>query len=343
MTSFTRRTFVSSMALQAVRLPRKVRVCLIGLQGHPSEITDPLPSLPDVELAGIADAAAKPRAGARLYTDWRRMLDQEKPDLVAVCNAGGPPRVEAILEVTQRGLPWIAEKPLANTMGDLNRIRQALRKKPVRYSMLLPMRFDPSYLALRKLVGDGAVGEVAQISAQKSYKWGNQSQWKRDPVTYGGTLPWIGSHMVDLMRWTSAREFTEVFTFQAQVGKFPEIGAMENTTGSVFQLDNRGVGTLHMDYYRPESAPTHGDDRLRLAGTKGVAEYMAATGVTLLTEGKKPEVIRDLPEKQSVFVDFLESVYGGKTQSLSEADIFRVCEIVLKARESGETGRPVKL
>jgi len=329
--------------VQAVRLPKQVRVALIGLQGHPAEITGPLNRLPDVELAGIADAEAKPRGNARLYKDWREMLDKEKPDVVAINNAGGPPRVEAILEATRRGLPWIAEKPLANTRADLQRIRDALRKNPVRFSMLLPMRFDPPYLALKKLVDDGAVGEVAQISAQKSYKAGQRAPWMLDPVSYGGTLPWIGIHMTDLMMHTSGRDFKEVFTIQAHVGDFPGIGNMENTTSTVFRLDNRGTATLHMDYYRPESSPTHGDDRLRLAGTKGVAEYMAATGVTLLTEGRKPEVIGDLPPAQSVFVDFLESIYLGKPQSLSEKDIWRNCEVVLAARESAETNRPLPI
>ena len=58
---------------------------------------------------------------------------------------------------------------------------------------------------------------------------------------------------------------------------------METATASVLQLDNGGLATLRVDYFRPETAPTHGDDRLRLAGTKGIVEYQASTGVTLMT------------------------------------------------------------
>src|SRR5437763_16395480 len=141
--------------------------------------------------------------------------------------------------------------------------------------------------------------------------------------------------MVDLMRFTSGREITEAVSFQARV-VHPEIGEMENTTATIFRLDNGGTAALHMDYLRPETAPTHGDDRLRLAGTEGVVEYQEATGVTLVTGKEKPRVLTDLPLGGSLFLDFLESVYNGKPAGLTPADIWKVNEIVLAARESAE-------
>jgi hypothetical protein len=91
-----------------------------------------------------------------------------------------------------------------------------------------------------------------------------------------------------------------------------------------------------MDYLRPETAPTHGDDRLRLAGTKGVVEYQAATGVTLVTDRQEPVTVRDLPPQRSLFLNFLDHVYNGKPTGLSMADIWRANEIVLAAREAAE-------
>jgi predicted dehydrogenase len=344
----------SALAAQAapelVRLPRKIRVAVLGLDGHPTEIFDPLPRLPDVEVVALAAAdeqamvrtARNPRlSAARRYTDYRRMLDREKLDLVAVCNSNGE-RAAAILACVERKLHVIAEKPLAIEHADLERIKKNVAQTGVRLSMLLPMRFSPPYLALKKVAASGEIGEVVQIAAQKSYKAGDRAPWFKKRSTYGGTIPWIGSHMVDLMRWASGREFTEVFSYQNRIG-FPEMGDMENVTASVFRLDNGGAGVLRMDYFRPATAPTHGDDRLRLAGLKGVAEYQAATGVTVMSEKEKPRVITELPPAGSVFVDFLESVYNGKAPALSLEDIYRVCEIVLAARDSAEQHRVVRL
>lgn len=332
-----------------VRLPRKVRIAIIGFDGHPGEITGVLSRLPDVEVAAISDkpaamarAARNPRfAGAKQFTDYERMLDGEKVDVVAVCNNNGE-RAGAVIASAKRGLNVIAEKPLAIVTSDLERVKQAVSASGIHLGMLLPMRYSPSYLALKQIVDSGEIGEIALISAQKSYKAGSRPEWMLHPETYGGTIPWIGIHMVDLMRWTSGREFTATASFQGIVGS-PGNKAMENTTASIFQLDNGGTATLRMDYFRPESAPTHGDDRLRLAGTKGVAEYMGATGVTVVTDKAKSRVISDLPPGGSVFIDYLLSVYAGKEPTLTLKDIYRTNEIVLAARDAADQRTILKL
>ena len=148
--------------------------------------------------------------------------------------------------------------------------------------------------------------------------------------------------MVDLMRWISGREFAEAVSLQTRIG-YPEYGQMENTTGTLFRLDNGGVAVLHMDYLRPQTAATHGDDRLRLAGTGGVVEYQQATGVTVVTGKQNARSITELPQSRSLFLDFLDAVYNGKPAGLSLSDIYRVNEIVLGARESAEKRAFVKL
>jgi predicted dehydrogenase len=335
---------------EPVRLGRTVRIAVLGFDGHPGEITSRLAQLPDLEVAAVFDAdpavtaraVRNPRmAKAKQYTDYRRMLDAEKLDLVAVCNSNGE-RAEAILACVSRKLNVIAEKPLAVEWDDLNRVKKAVARSGIKLGMLLPMRYDPSYLALKKIVDSGEIGEVAQIGAQKSYKAGERPAWMRNRKTYGGTIPWIGIHMIDLMRFTSGRDMTAVASFQTRIA-FPEIGDMENVTGSLFKLDNSGIGTLRMDYLRPDTAATHGDDRLRLAGIKGVAEYQASTGVTLMSGARKPETIRDLVRAGSVFIDYLLYAYTGATPTLSLADIYRTNEIVLGARDAAEKGQLVRL
>jgi predicted dehydrogenase len=349
----TRRTWLAgslagavevAAAAGPVRLPQHVRVGLIGLDGHYDEIVEALKGIPDAELVAVADRSESlpaRLAGAHLYQDYRQMLDRERLDVVGVCNTNGE-RAEAVLACLERKLHVAAEKPLALERAGLDAIRRAVARQGVRLTMLLEMRFEPQYAAIRRLVAAGAIGEVAQISAQKSYKSGGRPEWFRHRNSYGGTIPWIGIHMVDLMRWTSGREFTEAMSYQMRIG-FPELGDMENVTGSLFRLDNGGIGMLNMDYLRPAAAPTHGDDRLRLAGTQGVVEYQAATGVTLMTGARPPEIIKEFPEKRWLFTDFLESIYLGKPSGLPEADIFRVNEIALAARESADHHQIVQL
>ncbi len=350
--NLSRRTVLAGLApaalaaVEPVKLPRKVRVAVWGLDGHPGEYTKPLARYPDVEIVGVQDqnlaAAEKYAKGkAKVYTDPRKMLDEQKPDVVGVSNNDGE-RAAAILECVQRKMHVIAEKPVAMTHADLGRIRKAVAAQNVELGMLLPMRWERPYQALKKIVEQGEIGEVIQISSQKSYVLGERPEWMRNRKTYGSTILWIGIHMFDLMRYTSGREMKSVCGFQGIAGDLRQ-GDMENTTTSSFRLDNGGTATLHMDYCRPAAAGSHGDDRLRLAGTKGIAEYMAATGVTLLAPGRKSEKVTELPPEGSIFAEFLDHVYLGKPTSLSHDEIYRICEITIAAHEAAISGKVISL
>jgi len=144
-----------------------------------------------------------------------------------------------------------------------------------------------------------------------------------------------------LMRWISGREFTSAAAFHSNVG-VPEIGEMENNSAVIFKLDNRGTASLRMDYLRPATAPSHGDDHLRIVGTKGVLEYQQGE-LTLITDTQRPAKVDDLTRVKPLFIDFLESVYGGKPHLIFPADIFRVSEIVLKARDAADANKVVRL
>lgn len=336
-------SLLASETQRAVRLTRRVRLGMIGFDGHPEEVLGQLPRLPDVELIAYAvdgtdaTALASSRKNpavrrARSYDTHDALLAAEKLDLVAVCNNDGR-RCRAILACADHGLSVIAEKPFALTRHDLALVHQAYSQSGLRISMLLPMRFEPPYLALQSIVASGEIGEVLQITGQKSYQLGPRPEWQKHRESYGSTVLWIGIHMIDLMRHCSGREFVEAAGYQAHVA-YPEIGDMENVTAAVYKLDNGGLATLHMDYLRPATASGHGDDRLRMAGTRGIAEYLGDLGVVVMSDKGKPRTVAPLPAKQSVFMDFIESLYLGKSPLLSAADIFRVNEITLATHEA---------
>jgi predicted dehydrogenase len=333
-----------------VSFPKKIRLGFIGLVpgAHSGDVIGPLNRLPDVEVAAIAEPQAdliarvkkNPRlASAKEYADMKQMLDAEELDVVAVCNNDGE-RAGAVIECARRKINVIAEKPLAINRTDLEKVKKTVQESGVKLGMLLPMRYSAPYRALRDIVSSGAIGEVIQMSSQKSYKLGQRPDWFKKQETYGSTILWIGIHMIDLMRFASGRKYTHASSFMGRVG-FPGLGDMETTTTSSFRLDNGGTATLHMDYCMPETNPTHGDDRMRLAGTKGVAEYMAATGVTLVTSGSKPAKVEKLPASGLLFVDYLEYAFNGKPATLTHEEIFAACEATLAAHEAAVKNKVV--
>jgi predicted dehydrogenase len=335
-----------------VRLPHKIRLAMAGFDGHPEEVLRALPQLPDVELVAVTSDGSAPEelanalknryvAKAHRYDTLEQLLAAEQLDMVAVCNNDGR-RSAAILACAARKLNVIAEKPVALNRADLDAIYAAVERGGIHLGMLLPMRFSPHYMAMRRIVESGAIGEVLQMQAQKSYQLGPRPAWQLHADTYGSTILWIGPHSIDLMLFVGGRRFTEAVSLHSHIG-FPEAGDMQNVSATLFRLDNGGSATMHLDYLRPAAASGHGDDRLRVSGTRGIVEYQPSTGVTLMTEKSAPEVVKVVPQRQSVFLDFLQSVYQGAKPVLSWPDIMRTSEVTLAAHLAAEQHRFVAI
>ena len=332
-----------------VTLPQPVRVGIVGLEGHFSEVLTAARRLPQIEITAVTmnspleleRAATQPLiTPARKYQDYRRMLDAEELDVVALCGRNAS-RSARLLECVERGLAVAAEKPLAVSLEQLKTIRQAVARAKVPLTMLLPMRFRPPYLAMKSLVESHQIGEPVALSAQKSYQLGERPKWMTRRSTFGGSIPYVAVHPVDLLRFVSGREMVETAAFHSRVG-FPELDEMENNAALIYRLDNGGTANIRLDFLRPKAAPSHGDDRLRLAGTRGVVEYKGGS-LTLVTDGKEPHEITQWPQHPGLFEDFLDSIYNGKEHHLSKNDIYRVTEIVLKSRQAADTDRVVGL
>ena len=278
---------------------------------------------------------------ARAYTDYREMLSQEELDICGVCNINNA-RTQILIDLAEAGIHILSEKPLVTTLEDLEAVRKAIERSAVKLSMLLTMRFTPAYQAAHDLIAQGAIGDVVLATAQKSYKLGNRPEWMRSRETFGGTIPFVGIHALDLVRWCTGQEFVEGMAYHSNAGH-PDIREMEDNATIAVKLADGGSASARIDYCRPAAAPTHGDDRLRVAGTKGVIEVAdAGTKVILMTEDKEPHEA-PLPEEEMFFADFLASIKREREHRIPAADAFRMTEICLKLRDAADHGRAVKL
>ncbi len=328
-----------------------LNVGLIGLKGHQGTILNGVQQMADARLAAVCDddetnleaVPGWPSSDEETltFTDPREMLDAVELDVVGICGTDAE-RAPTILAACERGIHVIAEKPLAMTLDELSRVREAVDQSGIQLSMLLTMRFEPPYLTMRRLLAEGAIGEVCLATMQKSYRLGNRPQWQRSRETFAGIIPFIGIHALDLIRWVTGREFVQGAAWCSNVGH-PDMRDLEDNASVAVRLDNGGSATARMDYCRPAAAPTHGDDRLRVAGSNGVLEYINNLGeLTLITNDEEPRVI-DLDERLDQFADFAGSIRGGGACWVPAEDCFRMTEITLRLRDDANTGRVTDL
>lgn len=344
----SRRSFIAAPAALAaasdadkVRLPKPVRCGVLGTVGHNGLLYDVLDRVEGFTIAAVSDESparldrarkSRHHAQAKFYSDWREMLEREKLDMVMVGNDNGG-RAQALLACARRGLHCFAEKPVALTLQDLDRVNAAFSDsgaKP-RLGCMLKIRTEPWALAIREMVKTGVLGQVIHVDTQKSYKYANQDGWKKERATFGGTIQWIGIDMVDLMMWVTGQGLTPVGAHQAHIGLDADLGSIENTAAALFRMDNGGTAAVRLDYLRTPKAPTHGDDRLRVAGTRGIAEWTDATGLRLQKVDSEPAEVKDLPAEKYVALEFLKSAFLGAPPFVTQDEIIRATRAVIGA------------
>ncbi|WP_152049610.1 Gfo/Idh/MocA family protein [Tautonia marina] len=330
-----------------------MRLGLIGSTGHWHSYAPALDRIPGLELVAVAAAGPEESTGAfdhapgltvetRRYDDARRMLDAERLDLVQVC--GRSDRIPVWTRLClERGLSVMAEKPLAMNLTTLEDLFNTARATGASLVPMHTMRGVPELASVHRVVHAGAIGDPLLSFSQKSYKWGrSRPAFWRSRDTFPGIAPWAGIHAFDWLHWILGDVFTEVSGHEGTAAH-PDVPACASQAAFLLSMRNGGVATVTLDYLRPESAPTHGDERLRIAGTLGVVDLALADRKVTLTTGQEPPRALSPDPQVDLFTRFARSLRGESPPPLTLHEACRITEIALKAQLAADTHQTITL
>ena len=236
------------------------------------------------------------------------------------------------------GWPYdAATSPL--TMSDLDRVMKAQKRSGARIVSMVGLRYQADFQYALHLVRIGAVGKVKLVRAQKSYRLGNRPAFYRHRESYGGTIPWVGSHAIDWILAFSGSPFHEVYATQTADDNFNH-GELEVACQCLFTMKNGVQAMASIDYLRPPAAPSHGDDRVRIAGTDGILEVIDGKVLLIDKEGKRELPVP--PAERELFSDFANSLTGKQDCLVPESETFELARACLLARESADTGKIIR-
>jgi predicted dehydrogenase len=327
-----------------------VKAAIIGTSGHIDLALEVRDRMPQVSFVGVAPGSADEDAREffvdqleasmiPFYDDYRRMLDREKPDLAVVAPFFFlQSRIAS--ECLERDIHVFVEKPMAVSFEQLERLRRAYSQGKAALCPMLAYRYHPAFHAAWRAIKEGLVGEPLLITAQKSYKLGTRHPMYTHRATYGGTIPWVAIHAIDWIYWFTGGTMTEASASHTPTGNRGH-GEMESSGTCFYRLANGGSASLTFDYFRPGGAPTHGDDRVRIAGEKGIVEIINGEAV-LLTHDAAPRRL-EKEEPLSLFQEFVHLIEEKAPIRITAADAFAVSEIALRTREAADTKAPVVL
>lgn len=152
-----------------------------------------------VEIVGVADAdeTGLRKAAARLETDrgfrdYRRMLEEMKPEFVTVCPRHVDQHAEMALAAIEAGVKGIyVEKPFVRTPAEADQLVAACQKHGARIAVAHRNRYHPVLPVIDKLIADGDLGKLLEI----------RGRGKGDRRGGAEDLWVVGSHVMNLINY----------------------------------------------------------------------------------------------------------------------------------------------
>lgn len=300
---------------------------------------------------GRAKAFAQKHGAEASYDNYEALLRHPGVEAIYVASPNALHRQHAIA-AARVGKHVLCEKPMALAEEDGRAMVDACRAAGVKLGVCFHLRHHPAHREMQRLIRSTAIGEVTLAEAQ----WASgargyaepprrpalQAWWEDPELVGGGTMMGTGVHCIDLLRFFSGREVTEVsaltdgqtearplenracFALRFQGGLLAQVIAARVVPdprndvvvyGSKARL--RGVGTVSMSF--------GGELELTSDSTVGRTQYL------------KGDMYQNMVEA------YQDAVRENRDPSASGEDGLRCIQITLAVFESARTGRMVRL
>lgn len=120
-------------------------------------------------------------------------------DLVVVASPNRT-HVPVATAALRAGLPVVVDKPLAATAAEARELAALADSRGLLLSVFQNRRWDNDFRTVRKLIADGALGDVQRFESRfERWRPKPKGGWREsgDPLDIGGLLYDLGSHVVD--------------------------------------------------------------------------------------------------------------------------------------------------
>ncbi len=341
-----------------------IRLGLIGCGGQGGYLSEAAAITGRCDLVACADIDAERAeefAEQFGYAEWfgnaAEMLDESDVEAVMVATPHDA-LSENASDAAEAGKHVLVEKPMAQTPRGARYLVEAARENDVRLMCGYTLRFLPERQEMRRLLDEGAVGEVTHVTSGQLI--GPLSGWLADTGRGGGPMKYVGSHALDFLMWMAGAPVNEVY---AHVN-FAEDGSVETDVSVSIHFEGGIMGQLLTSqrmggrYGWCDVIGTAG--RLRTewesdelyVESRTMPEYANPTRIKVPQSAHHPDYARDAAARLTGFkyvrswaaeiTEFADAIREGRDPSVSGEDALRVVEVMEAIRLSYMNGLPAR-
>lgn len=289
------------------------------------------------------------------YTDYKKMLNEVKPDLVSIATESGL-HAEIALCCIEQGIHVIIEKPMAMSIKDADEIIKRSEEKNVKVSACHQNRFNIAVQEMKKALDEGRFGKLSHGSIHvrwnRNQDYYTQAPWRGTWSQDGGALMNQCIHGIDLLRWTFGGEIDEVYGVTRQ--QFHHYLEAEDVGMAVVKFKNGVIATIEgtTNVY-----PQNLEETLYIFGEKGTVKIGGKSTNNIDVWNFADETEQDKDRKgleeetnnvygnghSSLFTDVIDAIENDRKPYVDACEGKNALELVLAIYKSQKEGKAVKL
>ncbi|NNM54122.1 MAG: Gfo/Idh/MocA family oxidoreductase [Spirochaetales bacterium] len=136
-----------------------------------------------------------------LYTEAEQLLAEQSPDILVIATYPDTHAELLNLAFRHRIPVVICEKPLTDTLSTARQLERALEKSSTKVVVNHERRYARDYQRVKGIIVNQAFGRLCSVNAKLFMGRGR---------TPGEVLLWDGTHLVDILRYLTGEEGTEI-------------------------------------------------------------------------------------------------------------------------------------
>ncbi|CCQ95806.1 putative dehydrogenase [[Clostridium] ultunense Esp] len=249
---------------------------------------------------------------------------------------------EHVIQAAYAGKHILCEKPIAIRLQDAEEMIRVCDEKNIHLGIAFPVRFSPAVKRVRRMIHKGKIGRI--LAMRSTNRGRNPGGWFIEPeLSGGGAVMDHTVHMIDLMRWFTGSEVSEVY---AEIGSFFSDNKIDDSGLLILEFQNGIIASHDPSWSRCKTYPTWGDITMEIVGTDGVIMMDALAQNFMIYSDRENRVLEEYwgdSYDDGLINDFVSAVQEGRKPLVTGMDGLKALEVALAAYESAKLKRPVLL
>jgi len=203
----------------------QIRVGIIGCGGIAQGHIQRFAAMPGVSITALVDPSEEnlanthsrqpSTAGSKDFSDYRKMLDAGVTDAVLIASPHTC-HFDQIMDSLDAGQHVLCEKPMVCSIDHAVKVVNKVKDSGKVFGLAYQRHFAGGFRYIRRMLSEGGLGDLQFVSALQCQDWyrGTQGTWRQQAsLSGGGQLNDSGSHLVDIILWTTGRKVKSVAAF----------------------------------------------------------------------------------------------------------------------------------